>query len=109
MTACSEPVHLGEAEIEAEKVDLVDVCTNYELFADETVHVEGVILDGVMVDSREAEYEMGIFPVGFRIPDSLIGGKGHCIGTIIYQEETEKPGLAVLSMEIHVPRRRGNP
>lgn len=103
---CSESVYFGEAEIEARKASLCEIAANYELFADETVKVAGTIERGNVL-SRDLKCSVEVFPVGFALPDSVIGGKAECVGFVFYQEETDNPGFAVLGIKVRPPRGRG--
>jgi len=103
--SCAEPVNIGYEDIEGREASLCDVCLHFETFADETVEVEG-IFDKAHLKSKRGECLLAVFPVGFAVPESLMGGKAKCVGTVFYQEETDEPGLAVIGMRVHPPKRR---
>lgn len=105
LLSCAEPVCLGDIEFEGRKVSLCEVYANFELFADKTVEVEGII-DDDHLKSKRGECSLAVFAVGFAVPESLIGGKARCVGTVFYQEETDEPGLAVIGMRVRPPKER---
>lgn len=103
--SCAEPVCIGYEDVEGREASLCDVCLRFETFADETVEVEGII-DDDHLKSKRGECSLAIFAVGFAVPESLIGGKARCVGTVFYQEESDEPGLSVIGMRARPPKRR---
>jgi len=105
LLSCAEPVCIGDVEVEGREISLCEVFENFEHFADGTVEVAG-IFEGDFVKSRRDNCSLALFPVGFAVPESLIGGRGEFVGTVFYQEETDEPGLAVIGMRVRPPKGR---
>ncbi len=108
---CSEPVELGErGDSKTRKVEIADILCDPPAFADDTVEIRGELKSAENLFLSKKGQELLLAPVGFRVPDSLIGGKAVCRGVVFYHEEMGDPGLAVNWLKVRPPKRRaGHP
>ncbi|RKZ31013.1 hypothetical protein DRQ36_03610 [bacterium] len=105
-SACSEPVELGKPIPEARRIKIREITDTPSVYADDTVEVEGEIRGGAVYKIIDGNAELLLAPVGFDLPDSLIGGKASCQGLVFYHEERGEPGLAAYYIKVRPPRRR---
>jgi len=102
--SCSEPVILGDDCVSANEVGLCELSTDFASFADDTVTVCGVLIDSDGMRLANSDCSLLIIPVGYSIPDSVVGGKALCSGIVFYHEDRGEPGLAVLAIKVRVDR-----
>ena len=101
----SEPVELGEDSSRARKAQINDILRDPPTFTNDTVEIRGELKSAENLFLSKKGQELLLAPVGFRIPDSLIGGKAVCRGVVFYHEEMGEPGLAVSWLKVRPLKR----
>ena len=86
LMSCSEPVELGEDSSRARKAQINDILRDPPTFTNDTVEIRGELKSAENLFLSKKGQELLLAPVGFRIPDSLIGGKAVCRGVVFYHD-----------------------
>lgn len=107
LTGCKKPIYFGNRDIEGRKTDLCSIIRDFPSYSDDTVSVKGsLISEGRKLYLAGRTGILLLAPVGFDIPDSLLGGKTVCEGIVFYHEGLRMPGIAALGVRVRSPSRR---